>query len=277
MSIKLMSKVFDGSFKFDGGPSEPTMKLVLLALADHASDSGEAVYPSIAHVCAKTGLSRHAVKDALATARKAGILTAIGRRKQVIEYRMRIETESAGPKWDLDPEGTRTPGDPVPGPLGTRTRAPGDHVIINEPPMNRHGADAHAQAPSGRSERDPLDTLARFEAMKAQARAAGRDNAPAAHRMAGRWPHLVAHCRAFEDASGLRAADVPASKLPLWAKDLEGHAGAGLTPDDERTLVNLARSRKFDIYRPGSLDNLIAVMRKGAAGAERPRYKTLAN
>lgn len=277
MSIKLMTKVFDGCFKFDGGPSEPTMKLVLLALADHASDSGEAVYPSIAHICAKTGLSRNAVKEVLAASRKVGILTAIGRRKQVIEYRMRIETESTGPRWDQVSESTRPPGDPVPGLQETRTRPPGSHVIINEPPMKHHGADAHAQAPSGRSERDPLDTLAAWEASKAAARAAGRDNAPAAHRMAGRWPHLVAYCRAFEDASGLRAADVPASKLPLWAKDLEGHAGAGLTPDDERTLVNLARSKKFDIYRPGSLDNLIAVMRKGAAGAEQPRYKTLAN
>lgn len=270
MSIKLMSKVFDGRFDWgSGAPTEPTIKLVLLALADHASDTGEAVYPSIAHICAKTGLSRHAVKDTLAASRKRGILTAIGRRRQVIEYRMRI---------DQDPTSTRTPGDPVPGPLGTRTRTPGDHVSINEPSSEPPCADAQAH-PSGKetqtNRRDGMDTELAFERMRAAGRAAGRDNAPAAHRLAGRWPHLVGHCVAFEQASGLAIRDVPQSKVSLWVKALEGHVGAGLRPEDEKTLVGLARSRKFSVYSPGSLDNLIAVMRQGAAATEQPRYKTL--
>ena len=91
MSIKLMTTVFESRFDWgEGAPSEPTIKLVLLALADHASDTGEAVYPSIAHLCSKTGLSRRAVKNVLSSARDNGVLTAIGRRKQVIEYRMRV-------------------------------------------------------------------------------------------------------------------------------------------------------------------------------------------
>lgn len=140
------------------------------------------------------------------------------------------------------------------------------------------GADAQAH-PSGNetqtNRRDGMDTELAFERMRAAGRAAGRDNAPAAHRLAGRWPHLVGHCVAFEQASGLAIRDVPQSKVGLWVKALEGHVGAGLRPEDERTLVGLARSRKFSVYSPGSLDNLIAVMRQGAAATEQPRYKTL--
>jgi len=278
MSIKLMSKVFEGRFAFEGGPSEPTMKLVLLALADHASDTGEAVYPSIAHVCAKTGLSRHAVKDALSAARNVGILTAVGRRRQVIEYRMRIEQTSTGPRWDLVAESTRTPGDPVPGPLGTRTRTPGDHVTINEPSVNHHGADAQA-LPSGRElgeqtrkpQRDALDVQADFERLAAAGRARGADRTTAAHPLAGRWPHLVDNCRAFEEATGTRLADLPKSQVTLWAKQLEGHYQADITPDDERELVRMAKAEKWKLYTPGSADKLIGHLRRKAVTASYER------
>lgn len=279
MSIKLMSKVFEGRFSFEGGPSEPTMKLVLLALADHASDTGEAVYPSIAHMCAKTGLSRHAVKDALSAARKVGILTAVGRRRQVIEYRMRIEQTSTGPRWDLVAESTRTPGDPVPGPLGTRTRTPGDHVTINEPSVNHHGADAQA-LPSGRgteakarkSQRDPLAIQADFDALAAAGRARGADRTAAAHPLAGRWPHLVDNCRAYEEETGTRLADLPKSQVTLWAKQLEGHYQADITPDDERELVRMAKARKWALYSPGSADKLIGHLRRQNPTLTDPQY-----
>jgi len=261
MSIKLMTTVFESRFDWgEGAPSEPTIKLVLLALADHASDTGEAVYPSIAHLCSKTGLSRRAVKNVLSSARDNGVLTAIGRRKQVIEYRMRVPGHVV----------TGAPGALVPGHLVPMTGAPGAHVIINEPSKEPPGADARALVPPGegdgkRTRRDALDIQMSFDTLKAQGRAEGRDRSAAAHPMAGRWPHLVDHCRAFEAASGLSAADLTRSQLAKWARDLEGHAQAGLVADDERRLYGMARAEKWKVYSPGSMDSLIATMRKGAA------------
>lgn len=279
MSIKLMSKVFEGQFKIGDGPSEPTMKLVLLALADHASDSGEAIYPSIAHMCSKTGLSRQSVKNALQAARRVGILTVIGRRKQVIEYRMRIDRDF-GPKWYQDTTGTRTPGVLVPGHQMSTSRPPDVHVITNEPSENHHGADAHALAPSGirseatspRAARDPFAIQADFDALAAAGRARGADRTAAAHPLAGRWPHLVDLARAFEDANGTRLADLPKSQVVLWAKQLEGHYQAALTPDDERELVRMAKARKWDLYSPGSADKLIGHLRRHSPTLAEPTY-----
>lgn len=131
-------------------------------------------------------------------------------------------------------------------------------------------ADARALVPPGegdgkRTRRDALDIQMSFDTLKAQGRAEGRDRSAAAHPMAGRWPHLVDHCRAFEAASGLSAADLTRSQLAKWAKDLEGHAQAGLVADDERRLYGMARAEKWKVYSPGSMDSLIATMRKGAA------------
>lgn len=272
MSIKLMTKVFDTDIDWgNGSPSAPTIKLVLLALADHASETGEAVYPSITHICSKTGLSRHAVTDTLAAARKRGVLAAIGKRRQVIEYRLNFDVLT----------GTSPLGGRVPVPQGDVTSPPRGHVIINEPstesPM---GANARALVPPGeeseatspRRRRDPFEIEADFEARRAQGRAAGLDRAAAAHPLAGRWPHLVELCRAFEDANGTVLADLPKSQVPLWAKQLEGHYQADLTPDDERELVRMAKAKKWDLYSPGSADKLIGHLRRKSATLSEPTY-----
>lgn len=141
------------------------------------------------------------------------------------------------------------------------------------------GADAHALPPGGESEatsprrrRDPFEIEADFEARRAQGRAAGLDRAAAAHPLAGRWPHLVDIARAFEDANGTRLADLPKSQVPLWAKQLEGHYQADLTPDDERELVRMAKAKKWDLYSPGSADKLIGHLRRKSATLSEPTY-----
>jgi len=255
-----MSKVFDTHFDWgEGAPSEPTIKLVMLALADHASDTGEAVYPSIAHVCAKTGLSRQTVKNVLSAARDQGVLVAIGRRKQVIEYRMTLEGHQV----------TRTPGVPVPGHHVSLTRPPGVHVTINEPSKEPPCADARASTPSGR---DPMDTHLAFEALKAHGRAAGKDAGAEAHPLAG-TPHLVALCQAFERAAGFYLVDLPKSRRGLWRKDLEDLASAGVTADDVQRLVSYARSHKWQVLRPGSLTNAVGEVRRKQGGPQ-PRQST---
>lgn len=143
---------------------------------------------------------------------------------------------------------------------------------------NTTSADAQSFIPSGeqngkRPRRDALDIQASFDALKAKGAAAGRDRLAAAHRMAGRWPHLVEHARAFEAASGLDASTLTDRLLKRWVADLEQHLRAGLTPEHETTLVSMARKRKTDIYSPGSVDYLIPVMQaKAPAQAAEPTY-----
>lgn len=141
-------------------------------------------------------------------------------------------------------------------------------------------ADAHALAPSGirseatspRAARDPFAIQADFDALAAAGRARGADRTAAAHPLAGRWPHLVDLARAFEDANGTRLADLPKSQVVLWAKQLEGHYQAALTPDDERELVRMAKAKKWDLYSPGSADKLIGHLRRHSPTLAEPTY-----
>lgn len=52
----------------------PTQKLLLLQLADHADGDGRNAYPSVATMCAETGLSRRAVQGTLRDLESRGIL-----------------------------------------------------------------------------------------------------------------------------------------------------------------------------------------------------------
>lgn len=125
MSVKLMAQVFQT--RFDWGkdaPVEPTIKFVMLALADHASDTGEAVYPSVAHLCDKTGLARRSVLNVIKAARARGVLVAIGKRRQVIEYKLSLDQCTTC---------TSAPDAPVPVHQVHRTSAPRAHVTIIEP------------------------------------------------------------------------------------------------------------------------------------------------
>jgi len=56
----------------------PALKLVLLALADHAGDDGEGAYPSMTRLETKTGLSRPTVSNALQALMNAGWIERVG-------------------------------------------------------------------------------------------------------------------------------------------------------------------------------------------------------
>src|SRR5258706_16413828 len=85
MSVKLMSAIFETEF-FDLPMPEPdkdgkqrrakasSMKLVLLALADHANDEGESSYPGFTKLERKTGLSRQGLSDILSALRHNGLV-----------------------------------------------------------------------------------------------------------------------------------------------------------------------------------------------------------
>lgn len=85
MSVKLMSDIFETEFRdlpvsdklVNGKPrmaKASTLKIVLLAIADHANDEGESAYPGYTKLELKTGLSRQGLADTLSALRYNGII-----------------------------------------------------------------------------------------------------------------------------------------------------------------------------------------------------------
>ena len=72
MSVKMMSKVF-------GLAIEPGIKLLLLALTDHADDDGHNCWPSVGYLVWKTSLSDRHVRRMLSWLRDEGVLIPVGR------------------------------------------------------------------------------------------------------------------------------------------------------------------------------------------------------
>jgi hypothetical protein len=80
MSIKLMSAIFETEFPDTMQDDEEnkvrasTLKLVLLAIADHANDEGESAYPGLKRLERKTGLSKQGIIGAISVLKFNGIL-----------------------------------------------------------------------------------------------------------------------------------------------------------------------------------------------------------
>ena len=96
MSIRLMTAVWD---RYEGSGSE---LLLALALADHASDDGTRVYPSVSSLAAKTRQSERAVQYQLRNMEQKGWLQLVanegGGRGKAREYRINPEWVSGGTK-----------------------------------------------------------------------------------------------------------------------------------------------------------------------------------
>ena len=89
MSIKIMSAVFE---RYPNGGGE---MLLALALADHASDDGTRVYPSVANLAEKTRQSERSVQYQLRRMEESGWLILVGAgnggRSMSREYRISPE------------------------------------------------------------------------------------------------------------------------------------------------------------------------------------------
>lgn len=86
MSVNLMSAIFQAEFfdlKDENGnvTKASTAKLVLLAMADHANDDGEGIYPSVETLCRKTALSPQTIRNTFDALRHNGIIFLNGRSK----------------------------------------------------------------------------------------------------------------------------------------------------------------------------------------------------
>ncbi len=82
MSVSLMSATFKAKFPdvdVDGrNVAQSTMKIVLLAMADHANDEGRSIYPSVGRLSRMTGLTDRSVQRAIDALEILGIIEASG-------------------------------------------------------------------------------------------------------------------------------------------------------------------------------------------------------
>jgi len=90
MSVKLMSLVFEADIpdlpyvkdSEKRNAKASTVKLLLLAYADHANDEGEAAYPGYNLLERKTALSRQGIADTLEAVQQNGYMTFVGKSKR---------------------------------------------------------------------------------------------------------------------------------------------------------------------------------------------------
>jgi hypothetical protein len=138
LSVKVMTWVWDHS------RSKKTERLVLLAIADCASEDGSNAYPCTAELMRKTGLSERGVQSAISNLVKLGELF-VGRNlgpRGCNRYRVVMATpaESAGVQ-DLPPADLAPPGTPCP-PHGV-------HPPQDLPPANGASPQTVRETPAG--------------------------------------------------------------------------------------------------------------------------------
>jgi hypothetical protein len=106
VSVRVMSWVWEHS------QSGPTQRLVLLAIADCANDSGAEAYPSMSKLRMKTGLSERAIQGALKNLSELGELVVYlnAGPKGCNRYRITMPT----PAGDAPPQEMRGAGDAAP-------------------------------------------------------------------------------------------------------------------------------------------------------------------
>ena len=97
MSVRVMALVFDADIPAielqdkKRKISAPTLKLVLLALADHCNDDGDGAYPSLSRIERKTALVHRAVVYALQAAKQEGLILRAGMSKRAtVNYSLNL-------------------------------------------------------------------------------------------------------------------------------------------------------------------------------------------
>ena len=156
MSIKIMSAVFE---RYPNGGGE---MLLALALADHASDDGTRVYPSVANLAEKTRQSERSVQYQLRRMEESGWLILVGAgnggRSMSREYRIspewikgaEIAPTQKGATDDIKGATDDTKGcNPRQKRVQQVAPANNRHRTINEPSLNQGIAGAPAKPSRG--------------------------------------------------------------------------------------------------------------------------------
>jgi len=144
MSIKLMSVVWE----LDLPPGE---KLVLLALADQASDAGVQCWPSVATIAKRSGQGERTVRRALADLEKQGHLT-------------RNHRDGNSTQYHVHPCQTGTPAIPAPLPNTPETPA----KLAGKPSGTVISSEAKASSPRAKFSCPVGVTSDQWKAFKAQ-------------------------------------------------------------------------------------------------------------
>lgn len=165
MSVKVMTAVFD---RYPNGGGE---MLLALALADHASDDGTRVFPSIKALAEKTRQSERSVQYQLRRMQEAGWLILVsagnGGRSMSSEYRISLDWIKGAEiapfkKGAIDDQKGANDGTKGCNPRQERVQpiAPANnhHGIIKEPSVTVIGADA-PKATSARATILPTDFM----------------------------------------------------------------------------------------------------------------------
>lgn len=132
MSVRIMARVFDCH------TLSTTQKFVLLALADHANDYGESIYPSVETLCGKTELSERAVRTALGDLRDMELLRIVrpATNKRPNEYAIdlqQLQARSDPEVQQVHPGGAAgAPQQPARGAVGAPKSS--EDLTINKPP-----------------------------------------------------------------------------------------------------------------------------------------------
>lgn len=127
MSIKVMNLVWD---HYPEGGNE---MLLLLALADHANDAGDRIYPSVETMAAKTRLSERTVQYLLRRIEERGWLEMVergGGRGHAARYRIPVERFSNGANLAPFEKRVQTTAG-----KGAKTDEKGATAIAPEPPL----------------------------------------------------------------------------------------------------------------------------------------------
>lgn len=107
MSVRVMTWVWDHS------ASRGNERLVLLAIADHASDDGSDAWPSIATLARKTGVSERTVQRCISSLVDMGelVVERLGNGRKSSKYRVRmvqggqsVRGAKSSPRQDVTPD-----------------------------------------------------------------------------------------------------------------------------------------------------------------------------
>lgn len=134
MSVQAMAWVWAHS------RSEPTDRLVLLAIADCANDAGAEAYPSLATLTTKTGLHERSIQRSLNRLVGIGELTVQprGGPHGCNRYRVTMAPGRQSPRQTVTPAESRlTPGTAPPHPRHSAVSTPG--TAPPEPSFNHQG------------------------------------------------------------------------------------------------------------------------------------------
>ncbi len=123
-------------------------QMVLLAMADHANDLGESVYPSVARLAWKVGCSERHVQRAMTYLRDKGILIKVAEPRFHRPTEYRIDMSRASRKPAFTPQGV-TPMSPIDKTGVTPMSQRGDtDVARGVTPMSQEPSLNHQEAPA---------------------------------------------------------------------------------------------------------------------------------